>query len=185
MKRALKMMAIAVSVLAALPAAAEANPITLSFASQLTASPSNIPGTVAGDPFNIAIVVDNGGASVLSQSWNLADFVSATVTIGGTYSAFTTTANGGFSATTNSLGQVASIALSSTIGTDSLGTFVWLIVNSGNPVMFSGSSAATPTVRTLPSNFVAAAVPDPASTFGLLGFVCAGLATANRWRGRA
>lgn len=49
-------------------------------------SPS-IPGVSVGDPVTVEVIADNGNSSLASQQWSINDVLSATVTIGSSYSA--------------------------------------------------------------------------------------------------
>jgi hypothetical protein len=68
-----------------LPGSATAIPVTFTFSDTIAAGPA-IPGVSTGDALTLTIVADNGNATLLNQSWNLADIVSAFASVG-TYSA--------------------------------------------------------------------------------------------------
>jgi hypothetical protein len=46
-----------------------------------------IPGVAVGDPVTVEIIADNGNSSLASQEWFIEDVISATVSIGLSYSA--------------------------------------------------------------------------------------------------
>jgi hypothetical protein len=46
-----------------------------------------IPGVSVGDPVTVEVIADNGNSSLISQEWFINDVLSATVTIGSSYSA--------------------------------------------------------------------------------------------------
>jgi len=50
----------------------------------------NIPGTAFGDTLTISVIVDNGGSSLLSQTWGLPDFVSGTAAVGSYFASYAT-----------------------------------------------------------------------------------------------
>lgn len=61
---------------------AEAAPFQLQFQSVLTnATISNVPGIEAGDTITFEIIVDNGGLSLMDQTWNQADILQATASV--------------------------------------------------------------------------------------------------------
>lgn len=150
-----------------------------------------IPGTNAGDPVVITVLADNGGSSVLSQSWNYDDLLYATLATGtyqATYGAplisnldpsFRTDASG-------TLNRVEFLGGVIGVNSDNFGTggdillLDDLIIDyHGNPAFLSDALSSPDRLRfwTGPT---AAPIPEPA-TFGLLSLgLLAGAAVARR-----
>lgn len=62
--------------------------VSFSWTSQVDNSIApTIPGVAAGDPVTVEVLADNGGSTLTSQQWFINDVLSATVTIGSSYSA--------------------------------------------------------------------------------------------------
>lgn len=60
-------------------------PVQFDWRATILGSPT-IPGVAVGDEVHISVFGDNGGASILGQTWNQADISSATLSVG-TYTA--------------------------------------------------------------------------------------------------
>lgn len=80
-----RVFAVSAVVLAALPFAAVASPVTFTFTDKVTPA-GVVPGVNAGDTLVVTIVADNGNSSLLSQNWLQSDIISAMASAG-SYSA--------------------------------------------------------------------------------------------------
>jgi hypothetical protein len=110
-----------------------------------------------------------------SQTWATGDFISATASIDAVYNALYPASGAIFSATTGISGQVASIDLFDTGGSDNFGSNAVIVVNGLQNILFSFDGSTTfqadANDRTTPDNWTvsaANAAPEP-STLGLIG----------------
>jgi hypothetical protein len=81
----LQSLAFAAVFAASIHAPASAAPVTFTFTDTVTVFGA-VPGVSSGDTLVVKVVADNGNSSLISQSWVLADILSATATAG-TYAA--------------------------------------------------------------------------------------------------
>lgn len=99
-------------------------PVQMTAVTTLNDSQTDIPGTTMGDTLTISVIVDNGGTSLLSQSWTVLNIVSGRVDVG-TYAAFYTSsffAGSGF--TTDAAGLLTTAVFADLVGdvSDTFGT---------------------------------------------------------------
>lgn len=66
---------LSVAAFAALAGSAQGAVVTLQWVTTI-AAPTTVPGSVVGESYTTTIRVDNGGSSVLSQTWTAANFLS-------------------------------------------------------------------------------------------------------------
>jgi hypothetical protein len=109
--------------------AAQAFPVELSFSGTVTASPFLPPGVNVGNTITFDVFADNGGTSLISQTWTASQITSATIQAG-TYSAATSGpqgfVNGSFS--TNPSGSYGrSVLIANQLGADTNGNFIFFI----------------------------------------------------------
>ena len=69
-----------VSIFFAVCTGANAVPVNVTFTGTVGVVAPAIPGMTSGDTWTFSFVVDNGGADLLSQSWNQGDIVGGSVT---------------------------------------------------------------------------------------------------------
>lgn len=174
---------------------ARALPVLFHFESSITSS--SIPGVTAGDTITIDVVLDNGGTSLLSQTW---DVNAGTTAISATASAGSYSADYGTTFTvalfqTNALGVLTTTAFRDEGGTqfDNTDTF-----GSGAPIglLFGTALITTPIspsrfAQFSPNNFDASSwtlefttiddVPEPATAV-LLAIPLGALGCARRRR---
>ena len=81
---------------------------------------TDIASAVDGDSFLISMIFDNGGSSLISESWSASDFVSISVSTTSGYSLFSDTYTGG----------------TADVQTDAFGALSTLNID---PIQFSGS----------------------------------------------
>lgn len=169
--------------------AGEAQAAPISFSWTDTVSGSSLPsGVSVGDSFTFTLVVDNGGATTVSQTWTSDDFVSASISLNGGAYIGTATANFGTGGAFQTDGGSAIIAVPTEwyavggSGSDSLGAtdFDWFI-NGFNGIWSGGETniwATNVSGNQDPANWsigdAPSEVPEP-STWLLFG---AGLAMA-------
>lgn len=79
MSMRMRLLCAAVALASAAPVAAA--PFSVTFMSGVT-NPAGVPGVSLGDPFLVDVMVDNGGASALSQVWTFEDILAASVSAG-------------------------------------------------------------------------------------------------------
>ena len=174
---------LAAAALAILAGAANALPVTLFYADTVSGT-ADLAGSNSGDPFTMALVLDNGGTGVEDQTFTAADFVRISVTAG-SYTAEATMLTGGSgSFTTDGAGNVASTPDSEweVAGLDSLGhTYFEFYMNGFNNVWYhitpDGSQTGDrigalnpPSASNLAVSYKdAAQVPLPASALLLVG----------------
>ena len=72
-------------------------------------SGTTMPGVTEGESLNFNLVLDNGGTTVVSQTWDFSDFVSLDVTTSGGYS-FSSFGAGSGSFTTDAGGNVVGMS---------------------------------------------------------------------------
>jgi hypothetical protein len=117
--------------------------VELSF-SGTVATGSTIPGATDGAAITFDVFADNGGASLISQTWDVSDITSATIQAG-TYSAATSGPQGQFftfgSFSTNASGQLQTLDFGGNqSGSDTNGNtedfaFAY-VMNGANPIWF-------------------------------------------------
>jgi hypothetical protein len=83
MKNSTRSILAALIVFIVMSANAEANVYDLTFASTISAA--DTPGILAGNTFTINLFLDNGGSTVVSQSWSGTDAISGFAIDAGTY----------------------------------------------------------------------------------------------------
>jgi hypothetical protein len=189
MKKSLRHALVATSIAVVLPVAAQAVPVELTYTGQVTFVEASLTGLVSvGDTFSIAVVVDNGGATTISQTWSIADTISAVVTAGtyvGNWTAdFYTSSSTGF--TTDATGA---LTIASWFGTfdspssiDSLGTGARLFngsVEASNGDFFNYSPLLGNPANWTDPVIVGAPVPLPAAGWLMLAGL-GGLAALRR-----
>lgn len=190
--------------LALTPCPAMAIPVTFSWSDTVTTTGDPVPpGVSLGDPFTFTFTVDNGGSSLLSQTWTLTDFVSATINVNsGAYVGTKLSAGGGGSFQTDAAGNVIAVPgwFDDTPGapfSDSLGNnesnstragfFIigfnefWFVDNPSNP---GGSQIEISAVNVggnqVPANW-SVALPEPSSSL-LIGLGVVGHLARRRRR---
>ena len=174
-----------------------ASPFSYQFAS--TISSTNIPGLAAGQSAVITVVLDNGGASTLSQTWTGTDLQSVTFNFnnGGLLTTFSNPFDGGLTSAsgnfaTDGSGTLTSvmthwgdIGMSTNYTTTGAAPFVWVL--SSNSQMYvdqAGSvdlNGASDILLASSWRLAPAAVPEPSSLL-LLGAGSLGLSALIRRR---
>jgi PEP-CTERM motif len=154
---------------------ARAEPVALDYSDVVTFT--TIAGTNIGDKVSFEIFANNGGTSLLSQTWSASEVTSATITIG-SYSA---TLSGGLlgsfgSFETNAAGQLSVLSFSfeeNGTSTNGSGSFV-VFLNGSNEIFgtnpFGIDAFAPPTISNTSISAVST-VPEPSTwAMMILGF---------------
>jgi hypothetical protein len=146
--------------------AAQAIPVELQYSGIV--SDTTVTGVSPGDTITFDVFADNGGSSLISQTWSVTDITSATITAG-TYSATTSGPVSGLSSgsfTTNSSGFLATLSFSALFqnGTDTNGaTLFSYYMNGGNPIWFEETFGNSFNANVVPNidNTTISLVPTP------------------------
>ena len=164
---------------------AEAAPVVLTFTGKVVAG-IGTQWANAGDPITFKVFADNGGTSLISQTWDVTDILSAKITAGsysGTTSGPIDLPNSHGSFATDATGHLASLFIEGAQnGTDSnaLTDKFFYFMNGFNNVIWGIPGAAFGSdVAPVPSNTSIALAPTPipaalplfAVALGGLGFV--------------
>ncbi len=173
MRKSVRQALLVTATVVMLPVAAQAAPFHMDYTGTVTSVGASLSGLVsAGDGITIRVTVDNGGNSAASQTWTIADTVSAVVTAGsyvGTWIADFYTPAAGFA--TDAAGILTSASWFGTFNSpssvDNLGTGARLY--NGNVQASNGDYFGyTPSLGTVApwSNPVAQAAPIPLPAAG-------------------
>lgn len=121
---------------------ANANPFSVTWTDTLSAS-SNLP-YIVGEAISITFVLDNGGTSAASQTWNAVDVVSVTFVINNAPSTITTVfdPNSG-----NGLSSTAGSFATDAAGTLTSAPSAWVDSDGGSPIVSSNDPQGTSTIR--------------------------------------
>jgi hypothetical protein len=136
-----------------------------------TISFANTPGVAVGDTFTLHLFADNGGSSLISQTWNYADLQGFTIQAGSYHASyskvFESPATGNFQ--TDALGQVSAVQFYGTSNasnnTDNFGSWAGDVVfgnASFNDFLGRSNGIAANTFTTPGEWTVSAAVGAPA-----------------------
>jgi hypothetical protein len=198
----------AVTVMAVTVGQSQAAVVSATFISTANNSEFNRPyvdNVSLGDQFKVVIVMDNGGSTLLNQTWSAANVVSVTFDFnnGAHKTVFDPNGGDGFSSSigsfvTDGSGQLTSVPANwgdwnnvNVVSTNSTQTPYEWYLNSANDKYFTngftfGVGLLIKNENTIASNWTissAAAIPEPSSlaVFGI-GMCVAGVRTARRRR---
>lgn len=198
----------AVTVMAVTVGQSQAAVVSATFISTANNSEFNRPyvdNVSLGDQFKVVIVMDNGGSTLLNQTWSAANVVSVTFDFnnGAHKTVFDPNGGNGFSSSigsfvTDGSGQLTSVPANwgdwnnvNVVSTNSTQTPYEWYLNSANDKYFTngftfGVGLLIKNENTIASNWTissAAAIPEPSSlaVFGI-GMCVAGVRTARRRR---
>ncbi len=168
---------------------ANAVPVQMTAVTTLNHSKTDIPGTTMGDTLTILVIVDNGGTSLLSQSWTVLNIVSGRVDVG-TYTAFYTSSfSAGSGFTTDAAGLLTTAVfadlvgdVSDTFGTSAVGAlFNDAVRDTQERLTRFGDAVDQPNGNLSLWSVAFVSVPEP-GTLGLIGAGLIGIGLARRRR---
>lgn len=164
-----------------------ANATVFEFTFTDTISAANTPGISVGDTFTLHLFLDNGGSSLISQSWTAAQTMGFTINAGSYSATYSTVWQSLFDFETDASGNVSVAQFFGTEptsnNTDNFGSWTADTVF-GNAIFddfFGRENFVAAGAFTDPDKWTLAAVPEP-TTIALLGIALVGLGVTRRKR---